>query len=694
MIENKAITYGLLAHVRNSGQLMKGPIDVFVPLIKRTLHQLNNKGIFKGESLMEIQCEANSMYSIDFPIPVLKIILSQIAIEINTPEEQKLILHGDHSFILKSFYFEDFEEQIQEIRRETEGLEKIFQDFCSLNNVEAENSKSIFDFIDKNKLAISRYLSNTVAPNGHDYSIEAQFVDFFRKSQKVFDVIRRLYLGSIISSFLEYKTEDIQQDIELLFDTNFIISLIDLNTPESTHTCNKLIEIGKNLNFKFTILTETIAEAKSLILKKAETLDHSFLSRRINPEDIYNACERRKLGPNDLERIADNLEDTLKSFGINIYIYTEALKTKARTSREYENFQKIRTSKVSALHDAIAFLYVKEKRTKKIREFEKVNCWFVNNSTSHEIYDIREDERTIFEYQKETIKVDELLNILWLSQPRINTSIDNDDLIEIGLSSIVAYTLNESLPKASIIRDLEKNIEKYRGEQITDKDILNIATRISKKQIKNVAELNKIAESNTSEFVEKLKAEAEIQQKIEDERVEKFDHLLVKIERQLVNFEKAKASLASKENKLNEREKEIEGSKSFDQSIIDGLKEALENEKKEREILESKIKEERKQRFLDSEVKKWRRKSWIKCGVCCILFIACIIYLFYLADWELSKANILIEKYKSNLFFTGLASFLLFLFTFYFARELREKYINHSNIKAFRDMLKIPSDLQ
>jgi hypothetical protein len=694
MIENKAITYGLLAHVRNSGDLMKGPIDVFVPLIKRTLHQLNSKGVFKGESLLEIQSEANSMYSIDFPIPVLKIILIQIANEINTSEEQKFVLHSDSSFILKSFYFEDFEEQIQDIKRETESLEKIFQEFCTLHNVEPSKSTSIFDFIDKNKLSISRYLSNTTAPNGHEYCIEAEFVEFFKKVPNVFDIVRRLYLGSIISSFLEYKTENIQQDIELLFDTNFIISLIDLNTPESTHTCRKLIEVGKNLNFKFTILSDTVEEAKSLIRKKAETLDHSFLSRRINPEDIYNACERRNLSQNDLERIADNLEDTLSSFGITINIYTEALKTKAQNSRELDGFLKIRNSRISALHDAIAMIYVKEKRTKKIREFEKVNCWFVNNSTSHEIYDVREEERTTFEYQKETIKVDELLNILWLSQPRINTSIDNEDLIDIGLSSIVAYTLNESLPKANIIRDLEKNIEKYRGEEISDKDILNIATRISKKQIKNIAELNNIAETNKSEFISKLKIEAELQQKIEDERVEKFDELLGKFQEQLINLQKAKSVFQSKESRLAKREEEIENSILNDQSTIDSLKIALENEKLGKQKLESQIKETRRQVYIDLKVKKWRNNSWIKCSICVILIALSITYIFYLSDWKISKFKSTIEIYKSNIIIASLTTFFLFLFTFYFARELREKYINNSNIKAFKDMLKIPDDLK
>ena len=690
MIENKAITYSFLAHVRNSGDLMKGPVDVFVPLIKRTLQQLNSKGILKGESLLEVQKEANSMYSIDFPIPVLKTILSQIAQEVNVGNEKNFILYNDFSFILKSFYFEDFEERIQEIKRETDELEKIFKDFCELQNFKPEKPTSIFDFIDKNKLAISRFLSNSIAPNGHDYSIEAEFVDFFKKVPKVFDIVRRIYLGSIISSFLEYRAENIEQDVELLFDTNFIISLIDLNTPESTHTCNKLIEVGKDLNFKFTILTETIEEAKFLIRKKAETLDHSFLSKRVNPEDIYNACERRDLSQNDLERIADNIEDTIKGFGINIYIYTETLKAKAKDSREYENFSKKRTSKISVLHDTIAILYVKEKRTKKIRDFEKVNCWFVNNSTSHEVYDIREEEKTSFEYQKETIKVDELLNILWLSQPRINTSIDNEDLIDIGLSSIVACTLNDSLPKANIIRDLEKNIQKYRGEEISDRDILSIATRISKIQLKNIAELNKIAEDNTSEFVTRLKREAELQQRIEEEKFQKFEELFGKFQTELTALQKAKSKVESKENKLDK----LVTTGIKDKSTIESLQKALEIQKNEKQRLEIGIKEGKKEEYIKKQLKLWRLKSWIACAFCVSLIIMTVVYVFYLADWNIGNANILITNYQSNIITASFFTFLVFIFTYYVGRNLREKYINHSNIKSFRELIKIPENLK
>ena len=96
------------------------------------------------------------MYSIDFPIPVLKIILNQIANEVNIGHKQNFVINKDNSFILKAFYFEDFEEKIQESKRDAENLEKIFIDFCKVKNIEVSNKTSIFDFIDKNKISISK----------------------------------------------------------------------------------------------------------------------------------------------------------------------------------------------------------------------------------------------------------------------------------------------------------------------------------------------------------------------------------------------------------------------------------------------------------------------------------------------------------------------------------------------------------
>jgi hypothetical protein len=101
--KDKAITYSLLTHIRNTGTLAKGPLDIFIPLIKRALSKMNSKGVFQGKSLLEIKNTANELYSIDFPIPVLKKILLEISKEINTEDTKHFILYNDGAFSLNQY---------------------------------------------------------------------------------------------------------------------------------------------------------------------------------------------------------------------------------------------------------------------------------------------------------------------------------------------------------------------------------------------------------------------------------------------------------------------------------------------------------------------------------------------------------------------------------------------------------------
>lgn len=61
-----------------------------------------------------------------------------------------------------------------------------------------------------------------------------------------------------------------------------------------------------------------------------------FFPKLINPEDIYKACERRNLNRNDLERIADNLENILvDEYSILQIPYTVKYQNLAKSSTEY-----------------------------------------------------------------------------------------------------------------------------------------------------------------------------------------------------------------------------------------------------------------------------------------------------------------------------------------------------------------------
>lgn len=100
--------------------------------------------------------------------------------------------------------------------------------------------------MEKNKYNLSKYLSDKKEVDNKDYTLEARFVNYFKEFE-VYEIIKDIYLGSILSCYIEYKPiiKNSSNKVELLFDTNFIVSLLDLNTKESTHTCRTLIKVAQ-----------------------------------------------------------------------------------------------------------------------------------------------------------------------------------------------------------------------------------------------------------------------------------------------------------------------------------------------------------------------------------------------------------------------------------------------------------------
>lgn len=116
-MKNKIITYSLLAHIRNNNgnkDSIKSSLDIFIPLIKRVLAKLNSKGIVKGKNISEIKTFVDEEYGLDFPIPVLTLILQQISKEVNTDAENRFVIYKDNSFSISEYVFDDYEEVISE----------------------------------------------------------------------------------------------------------------------------------------------------------------------------------------------------------------------------------------------------------------------------------------------------------------------------------------------------------------------------------------------------------------------------------------------------------------------------------------------------------------------------------------------------------------------------------------------------
>ncbi|MDC9724201.1 MAG: hypothetical protein PSN34_15735 [Urechidicola sp.] len=606
----------------------------------------------------------------------MKKILEEICKEINTEETKHFILYKDGAFSINQYSFTDYDDIVDLQTTEITELEELFNNFCETSELKIKNSESIFKFIEKNKFTLSKYISHSKESNGQNYTAEAQFVDFFKKIPQIYERIKSIYIGSIIAGYIEYNSEGAKREIILLLDTNFIVGLIDLNTPESTHTCRTLIKIAKQQDFKIRILIDTIEETKNLLQAKADYFDKSFLQKKVNQEDVYNACDRRKINKTDLERIADNLEQTINDFKINVLHSTDKLKKEAKFTEVYQIFKKVRRSEKSALHDSTAILYITKQRKKRIKDFDKVNAWFVNNSAS-----VQGDSIFLKNgYQPETIKAGDLLNILWLSNPQVNESIKSDDLADIGLTSVISSTLNKNLPKSQIIRELDDNIHKYAKEEISDTDVIRVATRITNNQLKNIEELNQLAIDDKTEFVRRLEEEAKKQKQIEESRIEKLEKIFKSISIRTDELEKTKNEFKEKSKNIDTILKEKDNKETHLENRL------LEEQNRNREIL--------RDNWYSIKVREWRRKTWIEFSILLILMFVGILYIFYQSNWNFDNSITLFKELKGNVIFSSILSIILFILNFLTLKTLYSKYRSYSNIVNFKKDLKVPENMR
>lgn len=689
LTNKRAVTYSLLAHINDSGSLAKGPLDLFVPIVKKGLQLMQNDGVYKGQHIKEIVSAVKKYSGIDIPIPVMRNILALISKEINNKDI--FIIYNDDSFLIGKYLFEDFDDQINRKKKNIDNLQKLFKHFCEINQVNLQD-KCIIRFIEKNKTAISCYLANRPIENGKDYTVEAKFIEFCQNSAEVYDQIREIYLGSILTSYLEYTPSITTKfDVDLLFDTNFIISLLDLNTAESTHTCRKLVEVGKKLGFTFHVLSDTIDEAQRLLRYKALNFNKSIIQRYVNPEDVYNACIRLDYNKTDLERIADNLKESLlEDYDIQTIPHTEAYKKKAKSSNEYNILKTVRSSTASALHDAMCIKYVQSKRgEKKKTSFDQVNCWWVNNAISH---DVESDGFFTFtrigQYgMPEAIKVDDLLNILWLSSPNINI-VATEEILEIGLTSLIAFTLNQNLPKARIVKELDDNLQKYKDENITDRDILLLSTRITNGQIKDLEEINKLAdESNILDFNRRIKEEAEKQKEIERRRDEKLSAIVNDFQREITNIQSHKKNIDRKyEEKINDNKSQYEELLKGSQNDIHKL--SIENKK-----LKNENRKIKRDEHIAEELLRWRKRAWFWFIPFIVLFLVGIIWLVYSCK-SVSEINTFLDKILTNKILSICFTVISLFFNSWSVKILYDRYQNQSNIKAFISRIEIPETLK
>jgi hypothetical protein len=264
---------------------------------------------------------------------------------------------------------------------------------------------------------------------------------------------------------------------ELLIDTNFFISLVDLNTEEAFLTCNQLYELCKTMGFRFTILYSTVEQIKILLTSRIQDFANKEIGL-IKEADVFGACIRKNLDKTQLERIKDRVDATLRQFEISVIVEAQIqniIKEAQKSTKFKELIERRHGNRSSALNDTVAYFYIKNKRGKNITEFADVNCWFLHNSYKTDY----ESNMGYKIHERNAINANELLTLLWLTSPN-QLNIDTDIISKGGLATYVAKYRILKMPSTELIKQInEKAKTALKYGKVYEKDIYSIGIRMS-----------------------------------------------------------------------------------------------------------------------------------------------------------------------------------------------------------------------
>lgn len=466
--ESRIITYSLLAHINDHTPGLNDLSDVLQPLVEHALCKMLASGITHA-LLTDLKEQMDALYHFDIPFPTLTSILKKVELNPRNRDRKSINVHDDNSFALLGGGLATIDDAIAEQEGNLRYIERLYSDYVEDNSQTPLSEASLYAFLDQHRAVMSKFFSQRVEFEGEvDFTLQAMFVNVMRDNPRAFDILRSVYLGSIVAGYLEMEVGEIQvKGVELLLDTNFIISLIGLRSEESEDTCVKVVEIGKRLGYTFTTLMLTLDETRNLLSRTADTMHTSFFMPSLAPNSIEAGCAKRGLRETDVQRMGRELDATLtKRYGIKIVELDDRFMKAATESKVYARAKRRKFNRAGAHHDGIACYYVQRKRGQIVRRFNESKCWFVGDSLYDKDWYLEEGQ-----YLPEGMQADYLVNILWLCNPRV----DPKEMSKTALTKLVTSTLAKSMPDPAVLHQLDNNIRKYAVEKISPEELAQLS---------------------------------------------------------------------------------------------------------------------------------------------------------------------------------------------------------------------------
>lgn len=624
------ITYAVLAYLKETSDSSKTSIfDIYIPLVKKGLSDYSaehNLTQIMGRSFSEIQEKIFNVFGISIPIPVLSQALRTIEKQIN--DENIFKINNDSSFIIKSYIFSDIDELISTEKEDISQLEKDFNDFCYNNNCTIP-FEELINFIKAQEIDL---FTNTKSNFQDANSLLPKYLDtIIQARSNVYQIVCNLYLGSLLASYFELNLQKVSNNVKLLIDTNFFISLIDLNTEDAFSVCDQVFRLCKQLGYQFYILESTIRQIEILLNNRIQDFSSRDFIGTVRSADIFNACIRKNIQKTELEGIKDSVKRKLKEFGVETILdaQVKSLIESAKRSEEFKILKERRNNADSALNDVVARLYVEKYRGDGVSSFSDVKCWFLHNSYSPYAYSSNQQI-----CDRWSIGANELLVLLWLANPAQGNKIKTEIVANGGIASYITKYRRAKTPSTKVLKAIKQKMDNAVSLGFVDeKTIYNLTIRMSEGSI----------DQETNNALEKLE---------DDQFISKLNEF------KNIDLEKDK--------KINTLKTDLNTL----QKVREEQSEAIKRQAKEISTLNDAVKELIKYKH-DNEKKKYVSKGMKKCRNYAIGYIIFVIIIIIL--WIINNNHVVINNTLA-----GVISFILFIAPTFFLR-----FINHTTIKEF-----------
>jgi hypothetical protein len=536
---------------------------------------LNNSNYGSSEDIKSIIQE---QYGIDIPVVIVRKLIKAVENSFSKKEKNQLkfqIYSNGNNFQIGKYAFTELEEKYRRSKRNANVLQKAFEAYQKEEAIDVNESPSFVEFLDKNKNRLASFFATGHHVNGDRYDklfiYHVQFLEYIEiNNHELYKIAENIYLGSIVAGFLEAGLEmeaKFSSNEVYYLDTPIVLRALNLQKDEETKPVLELLNLIKNTGGEIKVLSITIDEIHGILEKAITTYNNTTPTSTIN-----EAVLRIQKNKPWLITLNGKLEDRLKQeFNISIVQISQAHKEKWSKSPDIKALKEARFRKGSAEHDVWSYLYVRERRHGNVASFQKAKEWFLTTNKDLLNFNV---EKAMSKGVSETILPDVLTSLLWLKNPSQLV----DKVKSVGLSELMAITLEEEIASKELINEFHSNLRQIEG--LVEEDYVILLESVAHQSAKNIERLNELIVQD-----DKQTAKIEAQKIVEKER-KRRKQTQEKI-KEAQNQERAtlekNSELLEKLSSIENELKNVTSEKNVTKTKLESLASAFESETKKSE---------------------------------------------------------------------------------------------------------------